>query len=596
MWITEKSRRLNIMAWIVITVIALLILRLAWMQLLHGPQYKKFAEENHIHQITAQAPRGIMYDHNGALLVTNRPSFAISIIPAKYSKDWNTTLLLANIIDVQPDEIERLLKVGAEYPYTPIRVKRDVDAVLQAKIREREDELPGVIIEAMPIREYVYKELAAHVFGYLGSINEEEYVKRKEQGYKPTDFIGKDGLEQEWEEVLRGIDGGLQIEVNAAGEEIQIIGDKKAIAGKGLMLTIDINLQKAAQDALMEQIEEGQKRGEPTKGGSVVVLDVRTGAVRAMVSYPSFDPNQFASGISNFHWNELINNPYHPLTNKSIQNVYPPGSVFKIVTAAAALDMNYVTKDEIFDDKGVYILDGWKFFGWQTKGLGKLNIVDAIAWSSDPVFYELGRRMGVDSLASYALTFGLGKKSGIGLQGEEEGTVPTENWKKVTYDEQWYAGETVIAAIGQGYYLVTPLQQAMLLMAVANKGTVYRPMLVEKVLTADGAVAETYQPEILHTIYLRGETWDLLKQGLVAVTTKGTGLGVFQGMTPIVAGKSGSAETGTGTVHSWFACYAPAENPEIAVAVLVEEGGEGSVAAAPVVRKIVEAYFALKKK
>jgi penicillin-binding protein 2 len=596
MWITEKSRRMNTMVWIIVAVVGLLILRLAWMQLVRGPQYKKVAEENRIHQITEQAPRGNMYDRNGALLVTNRPSFAVAIIPAEYSYDSAKTVALANMIGILPETIEKMLKDGEESPYIPIIVKRDIDPVLQAKILERKDSLAGVVISAVPVRQYIYKDLAAHVLGFLGSINEEEYAKRKAQGYKPTDFIGKDGLELEWEDVLRGIDGGLQVEVNAFGEEVQRIGEKKAISGKGLILTLDGNLQKAAQEALMQQIEISRNTGQPAKGGSAIVLDVHTGGVLAMVSSPAFDPNLFASGISSKNWGDLINHPDHPLTNKGIQSTYPPGSVFKIITTAAALDMGYVTKEEVFEDKGFYILGGWKFYGWKTEGLGKLTIVDAIAWSSDPVFYELGRRMGIDNLASYALTFGLGKKSGILLQGEEEGLVPTEGWKQKNYEQPWYPGETIIAAIGQGYYLITPLQQALLLMAVANDGVIYRPMLVEKIVDDNGAMVRSYQSEVAHTIYLKTETWDIIKSGLVAVTTKGTGAGVFQGVTPTVAGKSGSAETGTGTVHSWFACYAPAQNPEIAIAVLVEEGGEGSTAAAPVVRRIVEAYFGAKEK
>lgn len=595
MWTTERSRRMSIMTGIIAAVIIFLIARLAWMQLVNGPQYKKIAEENRIRQITAQAPRGNIYDRNGALLVSNRPSFAISILPSEYTNASNATPIIANIIGVRPEEIEKMLKDGEEFIYTPIRLKRDVDQIMLAKIQEHKYYLPGVMIEAIPVRQYVYKELAAHVFGFVGSINEAEYAKRKKQGYNPNDFIGKDGLEREWEDVLRGVDGGLQVEVNALGEEIQIIGDKSAIVGKGLVLTLDANLQKAAQDALAEQIVISRTIGEPAKGGSAVVLDVRTGAVLAMASHPTFDPNIFASGISGLNWNKLINDPHNPLANKSIQNTYPPGSVFKIVTTAAALDMGYVTETEVFDDKGVYVLNGWNFYGWETKGLGRLSIVDAICWSSDPVFYELGHRMGVDNLASYALTFGLGQPTGIKLAGEEKGIVPTESWKQSTYGEEWYPGETIIAAIGQGYYLVTPLQQAMLLMAVANNGIIYRPMLVAKVLTVDGAVLEKYSPEVARTVYLKPETWDIIKSGLVAVTNRGTASTVFQGFSPKVAGKTGSAETGTGTVHSWFACYAPADDPEIVVAVMVEDGGDGSVSAAPVARKILETYFGTRK-
>jgi len=595
MWQIEKYHRINIMAGIIVAVIIFLVFRLAWMQLVNGPQYKKIAEENRIRQLTAPAPRGNMYDRNGALLVSNRPSFAISIIPSEYSNARNATPILANIIGIKTEEIEQMLKAGEEFMYTPIRLKRDADQMMLAKIQEHKYYLPGVIIEAVPVRYYVYKELAAHVFGFIGRISEAEYAQRKEQDYNPNDFIGKDGLEREREDVLRGVDGGLQVEVNALGEEVQIIGAKPAVAGHGLVLSLDANLQKIVQEALTEQIVFSRTIGEPAKGGSAVVLDVRTGAVLAMASAPSFDPNTFASGISSLNWNQLINDPHHPLANKTIQNTYPPGSVFKIVTAAAALDMGFVTDTEVFDDKGVYVLNGWSFYGWETKGLGRLTIVDAIRWSSDPVFYELGHRMGVDNLASYALTFGLGQLTGIKLAGEEKGIVPTQSWKQSTYAEEWYPGETIIAAIGQGYYLVTPLQQAMILMAVANNGIIYRPMLVDAVLTADGGVAQTYSPEILHTVYLQPETWDIIKKGLVAVTTNGTAAGVFQGFSPQVAGKTGSAETGTGTVHAWFSCYAPADKPEIVVSVLVEEGGDGSVSAAPVVRKILEGYFGARK-
>lgn len=594
MWTTEKIRRINIMAGIIMGIMMMLIFRLGWMQLVNGPQYKKIAEENRIRQITAQAPRGNIYDRNGGLLVSNKPSFAISIIPSEYRNASNATPILANIIQVEPREIEKMLKDGEEFIYTPIRIKRDADPIMIAKIQEHKYYLPGVFVEAIPVRHYVYKDLAAQVIGFVGSINEEEYEKRKSQGYNPNDFIGKDGLEREWEDVLRGVDGGLQVEVNAEGEEIQIIGDKRAKAGRGLVLTLDANLQKVAQEALANQMIESRKIGEPAKGGSAIVLDIHTGAVLVMASHPAFDPNIFASGISSLNWNQLINDPSNPLSNKSIQNTYPPGSVFKIVTTAAALDLGYVTESEIFDDKGFYLLNGWKFYGWEPKGLGKLTIIDAICWSSDPVFYELGRRMGVDNLASYALTFGLGQRTGIKLEGEEKGVVPTESWKTTTYNEEWYPGETIIAAIGQGYYLVTPLQQAMLLMAVANNGVVYRPMLVDKVLATEGDVLEKYNPEVLRTIYLHEDAWRMITAGLVAVTNQGTASSVFKGFTPKIAGKTGSAETGTGTVHSWFSCYAPAEKPEIVVSVLVEEGGDGSVSAAPVVRKILEAYFAAK--
>lgn len=596
MWYTEQMRRFQIMLFIVIAVIGGLLLRLGWMQILQGAQYKQVAEQNRIRQISAQAPRGTIYDRNGAPIVANRPSFAISIILSEYTHPDVSTPLLSSLTGVAVNEIEQMLQAGKEFPYSPIRVKRDVDEALIAKIQERKSYLPGVVVEALPVRHYVYNQLAAHMLGYLGRISEDEYAIRKEQGYSPNDLIGKAGIERLWEDHLRGIDGGLQVEVNAMGEEVGVVGDKAALPGKAIVLTIDANLQKAAEAALAAQVQTSKNNGEPAKGGAVVVLDVRTGGILALVSNPAYDPNVFIGGVSQKDWAAIINNSNNPLSNRAIQNAYPPGSVFKIVTAAAALESGVTTGQEVFVDKGVYVLQGWSFYGWDPKGLGKLTLPDALAFSSDPVFYELGRRVGADNLASYALTFGFGKLTGIELPGEETGVVPTEEWKQELYGEQWYPGETLIAAIGQGYYNATPLQQAMMLMAVANGGVVYKPRLVDKLLTADGALLEQTQSQVLRTIYLRPDVWDIIRQGLVAVTTRGTGSSVFEGFAVKVAGKSGSAETGRGTTHSWFACYAPADNPEIAVAVLVEEGGEGSVAAAPVTRKVLEAYFNIPPK
>lgn len=596
MWYTEQMRRFQIMLLVVIAVIGGLLLRLGWMQILQGAQYKQVAEQNRIRQISAQAPRGTIYDRNGAPIVANRPSFAISIILSEYTHPDVSTPLLSSLTGVAVNEIEQMLQAGQEFPYSPIRVKRDVDEALIAKVQERKSYLPGVVVEALPVRHYVYNQLAAHMLGYLGRISEDEYAIRKEQGYSPNDLVGKAGIERLWEDHLRGIDGGLQVEVNAMGEEVGVVGDKAALPGKAIVLTLDANLQKVAEAALAAQVQTSKNNGEPAKGGAVVVLDVRTGGILALVSNPAYDPNVFIGGVSQKDWAAIINNSNNPLSNRAIQNAYPPGSVFKIVTAAAALESGVTTGQEVFVDKGVYVLQGWSFYGWDPKGLGKLTLPDALAFSSDPVFYELGRRVGADNLASYALTFGFGKLTGIELPGEEAGVVPTEEWKQELYGEQWYPGETLIAAIGQGYYNATPLQQAMMLMAVANGGVVYKPRLVDKLLTADGALLEQTQSQVLRTIYLRPDVWDIIRQGLVAVTTRGTGSSVFEGFAVKVAGKSGSAETGRGTTHSWFACYAPADNPEIAVAVLVEEGGEGSVAAAPVTRKVLEAYFNIPPK
>jgi penicillin-binding protein 2 len=595
MWSWEKLQRINTLAVIMAVMMLLLVGRLAWMQILQGPQYKKVAEENRTRQIVAQAPRGTIYDCNGAVLVSNRPSFAVSVIPAAYLHPQTEDPILAEITGVSPEEIEKMLNETEDAAYTPIRIKRDVNEAIIAEIEEHKAYLPGVIVEAVPVRYYPYRQMAAHVLGYMGSINKEEYAKRKGQGYRLNDLIGKAGVEKEWESTLKGVDGGLQIEVNAQGEQVQRIGSKSPVPGKSLVLTIDANLQKVAEEALRQQILVTRSIGQPAQGGCAVVLDVHNGAVLALASSPAFDPNLFAGGISIKDWDDLLKDPNRPLADKVIENTYPPGSVYKIVTLAAALDLGVANIDEIFDDKGVFHYDGWNFYGWDTAGLGELNLVDALAWSSDPVFYELGRRIGADRLAGYALTFGFGKKTGIALAGEKAGLVPTKEWKQQVFGEPWYAGETIIAAIGQGYDLVTPLQQAMLLMAVANNGKVFRPMVVNKIITPEGKLIKKYQPEVLETVNLRPEVWKTIKQGLEEVTAKGTAATAFRDFQPRVAGKTGSAETGSGTVHSWFACYAPSDNPEIAVAVLVEHGGDGAVSAVPVAKKIVSAYFDSRK-
>jgi len=592
-WELEKSWRISILSVVVCAVMAVLVARLVWVQLLEGPQYKKIAESNRIRKIYQQAPRGTMYDKNGAVVVGNRPSFAISVIPAEYSKPETATPFLAEVTGMTEEEITGLLQQGQQFLFTPVRLKRDVGQDTMIKIEEKKSVLPGVIIEAIPVRHYVYGEMAAQVFGYIGRISDKEYEERKTAGYGMSDLIGKDGLEKVWEESLRGVDGGREVEVNALGEEVRVAGEKTAVPGNSLVLALDANLQKAAEDALKAQISASRLGGMPAKGGAVVVVDVHTGGVRAMVSSPAFNPNVFAAGITSREWNALLNNPDKPLGNRAIQSTYPPASVFKVITAAAALETGHTTAEEIFNDVGFYVLQGWTFYGWEPKGLGRLNIVDALAMSSDPVFYELGRRLGTDNLAAYALTFGYGKSSGIGLLGEESGFVPTEEWKTKTYGEPWYPGETIIAAIGQGYYLATPLQQALLMMAVANGGTIYRPMLVDKVLNPAGLTVNQIKPEIIRTIYLRPTVWDAVRRGMEAVIIRGTAASSFNGFNKPVAGKTGSAETGRGTVHSWFACYAPADNPQIAMAVLVEDAGEGAMAAVPVGRKVLEAYFAL---
>lgn len=591
----EYTRRQHIFIGVIVAVFLLLLGRLFYLQLIAGKQYKLSAEENRTHTVPALAPRGTIYDRNGAVLVTNRPSFGVSVIPNELINAQQVVPLLSMLINMPEAEIRRMLDEGADQPFTPVRLKRDIDQAALARVEERRRELPGVIIETVPLREYVYKDMAGQLFGYIGAIDEQEYASLREFGYRPSDLVGKVGLEKVWEQTLKGQDGGRQIEVNALGEPIRLVGDKTAIPGNNLVLTLDANIQKTAQDALKAYLVWAAKGGHPAaSGGAIVVLDPRSGAIRAMVSEPSYEPGMFAGGIKEKDWRKIISNPHHPLSNRAIENTYPPASVFKVVTSAAALESGLTTPEETYVDTGVYVLSGWKFHGWKPEGLGSLDMVAALAWSSDPYYYEMGNRLGVDRLADYAVAFGLGKPTGINLPGEAEGVVPTAAWKEEIYGTVWYPGETLIAAIGQGYYLVTPLQQANMLAAVANGGLLFRPMLVDKVVGPRGEVLQDLKPEALHTVNLKPETWTVIRKGLRGVIEQGTASGAFQGFSVPVAGKTGTGETGTGTTHAWFACYAPFDNPEVVVVVFIENGGEGGSAAAPIARKVLEAYFHLQ--
>lgn len=590
----EFIHRQHVFIGIIVMVFLLLIGRLGYLQLIQGKQYKLVAEENRIRTVPAIAPRGIIYDRNGAALVTNRPSFGVSVIPREFINAEQVLPLLSALLNLPETEIRRMLAQGTDAPFTPVRVKRNIDQATLTKVEERRRELPGVLIEAVPLREYVYKDLGGQVFGYIGAMDEEEYANLRAYGYRPGDLVGKSGLEKVWERTLKGKDGGREIEVNAAGEPVRLVGDKIAVPGNGLVLTLDAGVQKAAQDSLREYITWAKKGARPDiSGGAIIAIDPRSGAIRAMVSEPGYDPNAFAGGISAKDWQVILNNPYKPLHNRAIEGAYPPASVFKIVTSAAALELGHTTPAEIINDTGVYVLSGWTYYGWKEEGLGSLDMVGALAWSSDPYYYEMGRRIGVDRLADYAVAFGLGKLTGINLPGEVPGIVPTAAWKEETYGEIWYPGETVIAAIGQGHYLVTPLQQVNMIAAVANGGILFRPMLVSKVISPRGEVLEDLQPEALYTVSLGTDTWATMRKGLRAVVEQGTAAGAFRNFPIAVAGKTGTGETGTGSTHAWFACYAPYENPEIAVVVFVENGGEGSSAAAPLARKVLEAYFGI---
>lgn len=570
-----------------VLVIAVLIGRAAYLQIYQGEYYAGLADGNRIRIVPSMAPRGTFYDRNGELLVTNRPGFSVSLLPLTAPISDDVIDRLSDLLKVPTDEIKT--KIAGHSGFNPIRIKTDVTPDIVSIIEEQKSQYPGVVIEVTPIRDYILKQEGAHTFGYVSEINDTELEKMKDEGYKSGDIIGKFGLEKVYDKELRGENGGQQVEVDVSGKPVQILGRKEPVPGDDLELTIDINLQQAAEKAVDEQLTQ-----IGAHAAAAVVMNPQTGEILAMVSRPAFDPNLFAHGISSKDWNQLNNNPYHPMDNKTITGEYPPGSTFKIVTGTAALTEGVVTPDEqIFDSGHHWIIPKGNADG---EALGWLNFRTALAHSDNVYFYEMGNRLGIDRLEKYARMFGLGAKTGIDLPYETTGLVANRRYKEKNFDDgEWYLSETFDAAIGQGFNLVTPLQAAMVMGEIAADGKRYKPHVVNRIIAPDGSVVKDFQPELLSQLDVPEEDIKLVQDGLHDVTKYGTAASSFRGFTVDIAGKTGTAENSQGRDHGWFVAYGPFDNPNIVVAVIVENGGYGSQSAVPIGRKILEAAFGLNQ-
>lgn len=566
-----------------VLVIAVLIGRAAYLQLYQGEYYAGLADGNRIRIVPSMAPRGTFYDRNGELLVTNRPGFSVSLLPLTAPISDDVIARLSDLLKVPTDEIKT--KIAGHSGFNPIRIKTDVTPDIVSIIEEQKSQYPGVVIEVTPIRDYILKQEGAHTFGYVSEINDTELEKMKDEGYKSGDIIGKFGIEKIYDKELRGENGGQQVEVDVSGKPVQILGRKEPVPGDDLELTIDIKLQQAAEKAVDEQLTQ-----IGAHAAAAVVMNPQTGEILAMVSRPAFDPNLFAHGISSKEWNQLNNNPYHPMDNKTITGEYPPGSTFKIVTGTAALTEGVVTPDEqIFDSGHHWIIPKGNADG---EALGWLNFRSALAHSDNVYFYEMGNRLGIDRLEKYARMFGLGAKTGIDLPYEASGLVANRRYKEKNFDDgEWYLSETFDAAIGQGFNLVTPLQAAMVMGEIAADGKRYKPHVVNRIIAPDGSVVKDFQPELLSQLDVPEEDIKLVQDGLHDVTKYGTAASSFRGFTVDIAGKTGTAENSQGRDHGWFVAYGPFDNPNVVVAVIVENGGYGSQSAVPIGRKILEAAF-----
>lgn len=582
----EFSGRLKVISYIIVLVVMVLIGRIGYLQIYEGEHYANLADGNRIRIVPAVAPRGTFFDRNGTVMVTNRPGFAVSLLPLTEPISEDVINRLSALLKVPKEEINR--KIDAHIGFDPIRIKTGIGPEIYSIIAEQKNLYPGVVVEVLPVREYLFKEQAVHIFGYVSEINDSELEEKKDSPhkYKMGDIIGKAGLERLYDLELRGEDGGEQVEVDVTGKPVEILGQKYPVPGCDLYLTIDKDIQAAAEKAVDDQLV-----AVGAKAAAAVVLNPQTGEVLAMVSRPAFDPNLFVGGISSKNWDVINNNPYHPMDNKAITGEYPPGSTFKIVTGTAALAEHVVSPEEkIFDSGKHWIVDKGNADG---EALGWINFEEAMVHSDNVYFYEMGNRLGIDRLEKYSRMFGLGQPTGINLLFEAEGLVASQEYKRRVFDDDWYLAETFDAAIGQGFNSVTPIQAAQVMAQIAANGKRYKPYLVKKIVNPDGKTVKEFKPEVVSELKVEEEHIRLVQRGLRGVNKYGTGASVFSGFPIDIAGKTGTAENPHGRDHGWFVAYGPFDNPSVVVAVIVEQGGYGAVCAAPIARRILDAAFNL---
>lgn len=572
----------------IVAVFCVLGMRLFYLQVIEGTHYRELADGNRIRTQTLQATRGIMYDRNGEILVSSRPVYIVNYTPQTGGMTAVTEARLAALLGMKPEKIRKKIADHGDF-FGAVQLKVDIGQETVARLEEYRDLFPGIAIEVQPLRYYPYGDLAAHVVGYVGEAGPEE---RNENGetFLPGTPVGRAGLEVYYDSVLRGTPGGRRVEVDATGRAVKTVEAKPTVQGRNIRLTLDLPLQQATEEAILAEVNELMSNNVWPTGVAAVAMDPNTGAVLAMANWPDFNPNSFALGISAQEWQSLNENPLRPFDNRTITGIYPPGSLFKAITGTAALEAKVITPQEIIYDTGKHWLIDKRNAGGEA--FGPINFESAMAKSANVYFYELGNRLGIDRIEQMARSFGLGAKTGIDLYGESDGLVASEAYKRQVFDEDWYLGETFDAAIGQSFHLATPLQMAGVFSEIANGGTRYRPYLVSRIDNRDGSPYRIHTPEVTGRLTVSKQVLDTVRHALLAVTHPGGTAGhLFAGYPLAVASKTATAETGDGLDHAWFAAYAPFDKPQIVVVVIVEHAGYGIESAAPIAKRMLDAYF-----
>lgn len=586
----NQAGRLHVMLVICLVLFTVLIGRMVYLQLWRGDYYAKQSDGNRLRQSKISAPRGLIYDSEGKVLVNNLPGYAVVL--QKQSKYKEETLQrLSTLLDMPVEDIKKKIEASANY-YEPIMLKNNLDIQLVTRIEEQRRYMPEVMLTVQTIRNYPYHELAVHALGYVGEVSEYEMERNLFKDVTQGSIVGKEGLEKSYDKYLRGVDGAFMEEVDVGGNVVKHYDSIQPVQGKSLKLTLDYELQAELEKFTDKHLAYLRNSGiaPGARAAAVVALDPRNGAVRAMVSRPGYDPNWFVHGISSKNWNSINNDPNYPMNNKVITGEYPPGSTFKIVTGSAAFELKKVGLDEPIFDGGFHPLvptmgnAGGEVLGW-------LTFIKALAMSDNVYFYELGNRVGIDNIAKYARIYGFGEKTDIDLDGESKGLVASKEVKRKIWNEDWRLGDTFNAAIGQGFNLTTPMQLAVMLSIVANGGVKYQPYLVDSILNVDGSVFEKPKRHEGKHIDVSQQTIDYISMGMSATTQEGGTASYFSGLPKAIAGKTGTAENSHGRDHGLFVAYGPVDNPELVVVCIVEQGGFGSTAAGPIVYKAFEEFF-----
>lgn len=585
-----RAGRLHMLLALCAFLFLILLGRMAYLQLWRGEYYARQSDGNRLRQSKIIAARGIIYDHKGKELVKNIPGYEVALQKQTVYKP-ETLQRLSEILGMSLEDINKKIKERANY-YEPVVLKSNLSREDVTVIEEQRRNLPEVMLNIQPVRVYPFKEFAVHALGYVGEVSEYEIEKGFFKDVTQGSIVGKAGLEEFYDSVLRGEDGAFMEEVDVAGNVIKHYASLQPVPGKNIRLTLDYRLQKSLEDFTDSHLEYLRSSGiaPNARAAAVVAIDPRNGAVRAMLSRPGYDPNLFVKGISTKDWNKINDDNAHPMVNKVISGEYPPGSTFKIVTGSAALDMSKVRIDEKIYDGGFHPLvptmgnAGGEVLGW-------LSFINALAMSDNVYFYELGYRVGIDKIGEYARIYGFGEKTGIDLAGEEKGLVASKKVKRDIWNEDWRLGDTFNAAIGQGFNLATPMQLAVMLSCVANGGTKYVPYLAEAVIGADGKEEDLQKNMSGRHIDISQQTIDYVRQGMNATTREGGTASYFSSLPKAIAGKTGTAENPHGRDHGLFVAYGPAESPELVVVCIVEQGGFGSTAAGPIVYRAFEEFF-----